>query len=134
MQQLVRGAMAGNSWAQQEFFNKLSVRFSRLIALELRKYPVLTNEAEFDERVEEICRLAIEEVKKWCPLCSDNFSFVQISNVLRNVLETYITNWLTKLAKTDNLEAESLLFSILRKKLMERASKKRGKEHRYEND
>ncbi len=134
IQQLVSSAVAGNAQSQEEFFKKLSVRFTKLIALELRKYPILTDEADLAEKTDEICRYAIQEVQKWCPLCDPNFSLVRVMNVLHNVLDTCITNWLANISKSGNKEAEYLLFMILRKKLLERVSRKRGKDSKYENE
>lgn len=134
MKQLVSAAVAGDAKAQKEFYQKLSVRFSKLIALELRKYPILINELDHEEMTEEIGRNAIEEVKKWCPLCKPNFSMVQVMNVLHHVLDTCITNWLAAIAKRGNKEAEYLLLTILRDKLIERAAKKRGKHSQYANE
>lgn len=133
IQQPVSSAVAGNAQAQEEFFKKLSVRFSKLIALELRKYRILKNEPDFAEKTDEICRCAIQEVQKWSPLSDHNFSMIKVMNILHNVLDTCITNWLVKITKSGNKEAEHLLFMILRKKLLERVARKRGKDSQYEN-
>lgn len=134
MKQLVSAAVAGDAEAQREFYQKLSVRFSKLIALELRKYPILIDEFDHEVMTDEICRCAIQEVQKWCPLSKPNFSLVQVMNVLHHVLDTCITNSLAAIAKRGNKEAEYLLLTILRGKLIERAAKKRGKNSQNANE
>jgi len=129
---LISVASAGDQQAQEEFFSKLSVRFSRLITLELRKYPMLANGVSLNKRSDEVCQYAIEEVRRLCPLCNPNFSLMQVMNVLHNVLDTVITNSLADLAKKGNPRAENLLFEIIRKKLLERIMKKRGRDTQYE--
>ncbi len=129
---LVSAANAGDQQAQEEFFIKLSVRFSKLITHELRKYPMLANGVGLNKKSDDVCRYAIEEVRRLCPLCNPGFSLMQIMKVLHNILDTVITNSLTDLAKKGNPKAENLLFEIIRKKLMERIIKKRGRDSPYE--
>jgi|GEM_PF-3124643 len=129
---LVSSASAGDQQAQEEFFSKLSVRFSKLITLELRKYPMLANGVSLDKKSDEVCQYAIEEVRRLCPLCNPNFSLMQVMKVLHNVLDTIITNSMVALAKKGDREAENVLFAILRKKLMERIIKKRGRDTQHE--
>ncbi len=123
---LVSAANAGDQQAQEEFFTKLFVRFSNLITLELRKYPMLANGISLNKMSNEICQFAIQEVRRLCPLCDPDFSLMQVMSVLHNVLDTVITNTLADLAKKGNRKAENKLFEIIRKKLMERVIKKRG--------
>jgi len=126
LEYLISAANAGDKAAQEKFFEKLSVRFSKLITLELRKHPVLKSGINIDKRSHEVCQYAIKEVKKLCPFGTPNFSLIPIMNVLHNILDTVITNLLADLAKKGNLEAENQLFSILRKRLMERITMRRG--------
>ncbi len=123
---LISAANAGDKEAQEEFFAKLSVRFSKLITRELQKYPMLANGISLDKKSHEVCQYAMSEVKILCPLCNPNFSLMQVMNVLHNVLDTIITNSMVALAKKGNREAENLLFMILRKRLIERIIKKRN--------
>ena len=132
MKHLISAANAGDQQAQEEFFSKLSVRFSKLITLELRKYPILANGVNLDKKSSEVCQFALREVKKLCPLCNPNFSLMQVMNVLHNVLDTVITNSLVDLSKKGSPEAENQLFKIIRKKLMERIIKKRGRDTKNE--
>jgi len=129
---LITTANAGDKQAQEEFFSKLSVRFSKLITRELRKYPMLANGVSLDNKSHEVCQFALSEVKRLCPLCNPNFSLMQVMNVLHNVLDTVITNSMVDLAKKGNQEAENLLFTILRKRLMERIIKKKGRDTQHE--
>ncbi len=132
MKHLISAANAGDEQAQEEFFSKLAVRFSKLITRELRKHPMLANGVSLDKKSYEVCQYAMSEVKRLCPLCNPNFSLIQVMNVLHNVLDTVITNSLVDLAKKGNSAAENLLFSIIRKKLIERIIKKRGRDTQYE--
>ena len=50
MRHLISAANAGDKQAQEEFFSKLSVRFSKLITRELRKYPMLANGVSLDKK------------------------------------------------------------------------------------
>lgn len=129
LEDLIRKARSGDKKAEQELFKKLSVRFSVLIARELRKYRIIIERINLDKSRQEICQGAIQEVKMLCSVSNPAFSIVQTINVLHNVLDTFITNKLVELAKQGSPEAEDLLFSILRKKLMERiTNKKWGKD------
>jgi len=130
---LISAANAGDKQAQEEFFAKLSVRFSKLITRELRKYPMLANGVSLDKKSYEVCQYAMNEVRKLCPISNPDFSFIHVINVLHNVLDTIISNSLVELAKKGDSEAENLLFSIIRKRLMERIIKKRGRDTQYEN-
>ena len=132
MKHLISAANAGDKQAQEEFFLKLSVRFSKLVTRELRKYPMLANGVSLDKKCIEVCQYAISEVKRLCPLCNPNFSLMQVMNVLHNVLDTVITNSMVALAKKGNQKAENVLFAILRKRLMERIIKKRGRDSQHE--
>ncbi len=132
LEHLICAAKTGDKKAQEDFFKNLTVRFSALITRELRSYPILTNYINLDEKSQEVCHHAINEVKKLCPLSNSNFSIVQAGNVLHNILDTFVTNALVELAKKGDKEAEELLFSILRKKLIERITKKRWGESQYE--
>jgi hypothetical protein len=134
MKHLISAANAGDKKAQEEFFTKLSVRFSKLITRELRKYPMLANGVSIDKKSYEVCQYAVNEVRRLCPLCNPNFSLMQVMTVLHNVLDTVITNSLVDLAKEGNPKAENLLFEILRKRLMERIIKKRGRDTQYEDE
>lgn len=130
---LISAANAGDKKAQEEFFAKLSVRFSKLITRELRKHSILANGTSLDNKSYEVCQYAITEVRRLCPLSNSDFSLMQVMNVLHNILDTVITNSLADLAKKGDPEAENLLFSIIRKKLMERIIKKRGRDTQYED-
>ena len=130
---LIGAANAGDKQAQEEFFIKLSVRFSKVITRELRKYPILANGTSLDQKSHEVCQYALKEVKSLCPLGNPNFSLMQVMSVLHNVLDTIITNSLVDLAKKGNPDAENLLFSIIRRRLMERIIKKRGRDTQHED-
>lgn len=126
LESLIKAANGGDREAQQELFDKLAVRFSTLITLELQKYPVLLKESNLEHESRKVSQLAIKEVKTLCSFCNPEFSLIQAMNILRNILDTAITNLLSGLAKKGNNEAENMLFSIIRKKLMERIILKRG--------
>ena len=128
---LISAANSGDKQAQEEFFTKLSVRFSKLITRELRKYPMLLNGVSLDKKCNEVCQYAMSEVKRLCPICNPNFSLMKVMNVLHNVLDTVVSNSLVALAKKGNMEAENLLFTILRDKLMERIIKKKGRDPQH---
>lgn len=126
LEDLIRAANTGDKKAEERLYEKLFVRFSKVITLELQKYPVLANGVNLDQKTTEICHCAIEEVKKVCSFDKPGSSIIQAMNVLHNVVDTNITNMLADLAKQGNEEAENLLFSIIRNKLMERIITKRG--------
>ena len=126
LEQLIKAANGGDKKAQEKLFEKLAVRFSTLITLEIRKYPVLVKELNPEKKGDEVSQLAIKEVKTICSFGNPEFSLIQAMNILRNILDTTITNLLAGLAKEGNKEAENILFAIIRKKLMERIILKRG--------
>jgi len=132
MKHLIAAANAGDKQAQEIFYVKLSVRFSKLITRELRKYPMLAKGVGLDKKRDEVCQYALGEVKRLCPVCNPNFSLMQVMNVLHNILDTLVTNSMAELAKKGNQKAEDLLFAILRKRLMERIIKKRGRDTQHE--
>ena len=134
IEQLITKAKAGDKRAEEEFFTYLSVRFLALITRELRNNPIIANGINLDDKSREICQFAIDDVKKLCPLNSPKFSIIQAGNILRNVLDTFVTNTLVELAKEGNSEAEKRRVSILREKLMERITKKRWGESLYGNE
>jgi len=129
---LIAAANAGDESAQEEFYSKLSVRFFRVITRELQKYPILKDGINLEQKSQEVCQYAIDEVKKLCPLRNPGFSLMQVMNVLHNILDTVVTNALADLAKRGNKEAENLLFDIIRKKLLERIMRRKGRNARAE--
>ncbi|UCE04554.1 MAG: hypothetical protein JSW07_13095 [bacterium] len=134
IEDLISAARDGDKNAEEEFFAKLTVRFSTFITRELRNYPILINGINLDERSREVCQVAIKEVKRVCPLSTSKFTMVKAINVLHNVVETFVTNSLVSLAKKGDTKAEDALFSILRKRLMERITKKRWRKSQYGNE
>lgn len=135
-EELILAAKSGDNDAEQLFFSKLHVRFFKLVSLELRKNPVIANHIDLENETNLICEFAITEVKKLYPITSSAFSLKAAINVLHNVVDGAIANMLTDLAKHGNEDAESLLFSMIREKLVERINRKRWRtsKHEYENE
>ena len=126
LEHLIKAANGGDKEAKKKLFEKLAVRFSKLIALELQKYPILKNQLSSENKSAQVCQFAIKEVKEICSFGNPEFSLIQAMNILRNIVDTTITNLLANLAKEGNQEAENILFSIIRRKLIERIIMKRG--------
>ncbi|HEX9971211.1 MAG TPA: hypothetical protein VGD14_03995 [bacterium] len=134
LEELILAAKSGNGEAEELFFSKLGVRFSNLVTLELRKYPVVSKRIDLEIEGEQICQLALGELKKLYPVNSSTFSLILAINVLHNVVDGAIANILADLAKQGDEEAENLLFSIIRQKLVERINRKRWRTTKNEHE
>jgi hypothetical protein len=136
IEDLIRAARAGNEKAKADFFSKLDERFFLLVTRKLReesKYSILTKRIDIDEKSHKICQDAITEVKRLYSLSNPEWSLVRAVRVLHNILDDFIANSLIDLAKKGNRDAENLLFSILREKLLIQMAKKNWKVSRYAN-
>jgi len=132
----IKAAKAGDNNAQDVIYSKLSERFFTLVTCELRRYPILIKHINPGEKSHEICQHAIAELKRLYPISSTKWSLDRSMSVLHNVLDDFITQVLIDLAKKNIAGAENLLFSILRKKLMERIKKNRWgvSRNEYQNE
>lgn len=128
IEELIIAARNGNKQAEEEFFSKLTVRFLSVITREIRNYSSLTKQLNVAEESNAICDFAISEVKRLFPIGHPRFSIVWAVNVLHNVIDNFITNSLVDIAKEGDPDAEDQLFSLIRKKLMERINRKRWSE------
>ena len=134
LEELILAAKSGNGEAEELFFSKLGVRFSNLVTLELRKYPVVSKRIDLEIEAEQICQLALGELKKLYPVNSSTFSLILAINVLHNVVDGAIANILADLAKQGDDEAENLLFAMIRQKLVERINRKRWRTGKNEHE
>ena len=134
LEELILAAKSGNGEAEELFFSKLGVRFSNLVTLELRKYPVVSKRIDLEIEGEQICQLALGELKKLYPVNSSTFSLILAINVLHNVVDGAIANILADLAKQGDDEAENLLFAMIRQKLVERINRKRWRTGKNEHE
>ena len=122
---ILRAARAGDKTAEQEIIAKLTVRFSSLVTCQLQKYPVLTKWIDIEDKSQKICQDALAKIRKLCPPGSSRWKLARAVSVLQNVLDDFITNSLTDLAKQGDAEAENLLFFIIREKLVEQIDRTR---------
>jgi hypothetical protein len=125
IEDIVKAARAGNKTAEDDFFSKLAVRFLSELTCELQKYPILIKSVNIEDTSQEIWQKALTEVKQLFPLSTKKWKLTRAMSVLRNILDDHITNTLTELAKEGNSEAEELLFSIIRKKLIKQVDRRR---------
>ena len=128
IEDLIITARNGNKQAEEEFFSKLTVRFLSVITREIRNYSSLTKRINVAEESDAICDFAISEVRRLFPINHPKFSIVWAVNVLHNVVDNFVTNLLVDIAKDGDPEAEDQLFSLIRKKLLERINRKRWRE------
>lgn len=134
LEELIIAARSGDQNAETLFYIKLHVRFSNLVTRELRKYPMVGKRIDLENEAEQICQFALSEVKKLFPINSSKFSLIVAINVLHNVVDGSIANMLADLAKQGDHEAENLLFSIIRQKLVERINRKRWRTAQNEHE
>ncbi|MCU0645554.1 MAG: hypothetical protein MUC94_15020 [bacterium] len=134
LEDLIRAARSGDQNAEELFFSKLRVRFFKLITLELQKNPVIVKRIDLEIEAEQICQFALSELKKLYPVNSSTFSLILAINVLHNVVDGAIANILAELAKQGDEEAENLLFSMIRQKLVERINRKRWRTGKNEHE
>lgn len=125
IEELILAARSGDKNAEELFFSKLRVRFCKLITLELQKHAIATKQIDLENEADQISHFAISEVKKLYPVAGPKFSFIVAINVLHNVIDGSIANRLAELAKQGDKEAENLLFSMIRQKLVDRINRKR---------
>lgn len=123
--EILRAARAGDKTAEQEIIARLAVRFSSLITCQLQKYPVLTKWIDIEDKSQKICQDALVKIRKLYPPGSSKWKLARVVSVLQNVLDDFITNSLTHLAKQGDAEAENLLFFIIREKLVEQVDRTR---------
>jgi len=128
IEDLIITARNGNKQAEEEFFSKLTVRFLSVITRKIRNYSSLTKRINVAEESDAICDFAISEVRRLFPINHPKFSIVWAVNVLHNVVDNFVTNLLVDIAKDGDPEAEDQLFSLIRKKLLERINRKRWRE------
>jgi hypothetical protein len=128
IEDLIITARNGNKQAEEEFFSKLTVRFLSVITREIRNYSSLTKRINVAEESDAICDFAISEVRRLFPINHPKFSIMWAVNVLHNVVDNFVTNLLVDIAKDGDPEAEDQLFSLIRKKLLERINRKRWRE------
>lgn len=125
LEQLIVAAHSGDHQAEEKFFLKLAVRFRDIITREVRSYPIFAGRINIIEKSEEVCQLAIDEFRRRYPLNHPRCSMSLAVNVLRQILDNFITNCLVDMARQEgDGEAENLLFSVIRKKLIQRLNQK----------
>jgi hypothetical protein len=134
LEELIRAARSGDQNAEALFFSKLRVRFFKLITLELQKNPVIVKRIDLEIEAEQICQFAFSELKKLYPVNSSTFTLILAINVLHNVIDGAVANILAELAKQGDSEAENLLFSMIRQKLVERINRKRWRTGKNEHE
>ena len=117
VEEILTAARNGDKEAESELFAKLFVRFLPIVSRDIRMHSVLHDKFDIDTKCREICEQAISEVKRLYPVHSEKFLLKRAVLVLHNVVDDFITDTLYYLAKEGNKEAESFLFSLLRKKL-----------------
>ena len=117
---LIRNARSGDKIAEKLFYSNLIIRFLPIVKCEIGRYTPLQKEIKsLEEMSREICQEAIEEIKKLCPIHNAQWSLISAIHILRNITDDFIMNTLVNLARNEDAEAENLLFSIIRKKLMQ---------------
>ena len=117
---LIREARSGNETAEKLFYSNLIERFLPIVKCEIERCPLIPKEIGCPEGMSrEICRKAIEEIKTLCPVDNDQWSLMRAVHILRNITDDFIMNMLVDLARKGNAEAENLLFTIIRKKLIQ---------------
>lgn len=132
IEDLIQAAKRGDKMAEAEFFEKLFVRFLSIVTRKLKKCSILKNRINLDEKSREICQCAVDKVKALYPFNNPQWSLMSAMSVLQNVLDGFIIETLTDMAKKGDSKAENWLFAIIRKKLMERVKSKNWKEMEYE--
>ena len=130
---IITAARGGDRSAEKEFFSILCVRFLPVIKLELQKYPVVVKDIDLEERTEEICSQSFEEIRKKYLISNSEWNLAHTLSYLHNCIDDFVANSLTELAKKGNINAESSLFLIIRKKLMEWVDKKRWRSTEIEH-
>jgi len=117
---LIREARSGNETAEKLFYTNLIVRFLPIVKCEIGRCPPLQKEIGCTEGMSrEICQRAVEEIKTICPIGNEQWSLMRAIHILRNITDDFIMNMLVDLARNGNAEAENLLFTIIRKKLIQ---------------
>jgi len=120
MEDLLHSARSGNETAENLFYSNLIERFLPIAKCEIERVPVLLKENKYLEAITiEVCEKAIEEIKTICPVGKVQWSLIRAVHILRNIIDDFILNTLLDLARSGDEEAENILFSILRKKLMQ---------------
>ncbi|MDZ7264446.1 MAG: hypothetical protein ONB16_07670 [candidate division KSB1 bacterium] len=121
LEELIAAARRGDRQAAEKFFIKLAVRFRDIIAREVRSYPLIAERINIIEKSDEVCQLAIDEFRQRYPFSHPGCSLSLAVNVLRQILDNFITNSLADIARREkHKEAENVLFSVIRKKLVQR--------------
>ena len=110
-------AMSGDKTAELEILSKLSARFLTIISLTIKTYPVLALENNIESKCQEVCKIAVDNVRRLYPVNGDKFNLKRVVIVLNNVLDDYVANLLYIKAKSGSRQAEESLFSLIRKKL-----------------
>jgi predicted NBD/HSP70 family sugar kinase len=125
LEQLIAAARSGDRQAEEKFLSKLAVRFRAIIAREVRLFPIIAGRAGIIEQSEEVCQLALAEFRRRYPLSHPECSIAVAANVLRQILDNFIANSLAEIARQEgDRNAENLLFSVIRKKLIQRLNQK----------
>ena len=117
---LILQARSGDQEAKQRFYDTLAVRFLPIVTCELRRHAVLQNSGmNLEKEGQAICRQAVEEIIKLCPVEGTQWSLKRAVHILHNITDDAIVNALVPLAKKDHAEAENLLFVLIRNNLMQ---------------
>ena len=128
VENLLLEARSGNKTAEDKFYSHLTVRFIQIVRCEIERFSILRNEEPYiDKMCHKICQEAIEEIKILCPISHTNWSLIRAVHILHNITDDFIMNNLVSLAKDGNNEAENMLFTILRTKLIQRVETKTWK-------
>ena len=125
IEDLIRDARSGNETAENLFYSNLTERFLPIAKCEIERVPLLQKETKYLETITlEVCEKAIKEIKKICPIHNVQWSLIRAVHILRNIVDDFILDTLLDLARNGDEEAENLLFSIIRKKLIQWIEKK----------
>ena len=125
---LIRDTRSGDEEAKIRFYSLLAVRFLPVVKCELERHVILKDACiDTDEKGREICLAAIEEIKKISPVDSTRWSLKRAVHILHNITDDFIVNTLVPMAKNNHIEAENLLFILIRNKLLQWIERKRWK-------